>query len=48
VVNDNIRANTDLKIALRVQRKEDSLAVIGVPNLDSRSRSFPGVTSASG
>ncbi|MDP8960920.1 MAG: FtsK/SpoIIIE domain-containing protein [Actinomycetota bacterium] len=41
-VNDNIRANTNLRIALRVQDSADSTDVIGVPNAAQISRSQPG------
>lgn len=42
VVNDNIRANTNLRIALRVQDPEDSLDVIDSRHAAEISRSFPG------
>ncbi|MFT4189575.1 MAG: FtsK/SpoIIIE domain-containing protein [Aeromicrobium sp.] len=38
VVNDDILANTNLRVALRVQSREDSSNVIGVPDAPSISR----------
>ena len=42
VVNDDILANTNLRVALRVQSKEDSNNVIGVPHAAAISRSQKG------
>lgn len=42
VVNDDIRSNTDLKIALRVQDEADSIDVIGVRDAASISKSLGG------
>ncbi|MCB1040873.1 MAG: hypothetical protein KDA94_15285, partial [Acidimicrobiales bacterium] len=42
VITDNIRANTNLRIALRVSDAEDSTDVIGVPTAANLSRSIPG------
>lgn len=42
VITDNIRANTNLRIALRVSDAEDSVDVIGVPTAANLSRSLPG------
>ena len=42
VVNDDILANTNLRVALRVQSKEDSNNVIGVPHAATISRSQKG------
>jgi S-DNA-T family DNA segregation ATPase FtsK/SpoIIIE len=42
VVNDKIRANTNLRIALRVQDAEDSLDVIGQGDAARLSREHPG------
>lgn len=42
VVNNDILANTNLRVALRVQSKEDSTNVIGVPDASSISRSQMG------
>lgn len=39
VVNDDILANTNLRVALRVQSKEDSSNVIGVPDASAIERS---------
>ncbi|MFN2555888.1 MAG: FtsK/SpoIIIE domain-containing protein, partial [Nitriliruptorales bacterium] len=41
-VKDNIRANTNLRIALRVQDAADSTDVIGVPSAAQISRAQPG------
>lgn len=38
VVNDDILANTNLRVALRVQSREDSSSVIGVPDAAAISR----------
>ena len=38
VVNDDILANTNLRVALRVQSREDSTNVIGVPHASAISR----------
>jgi len=42
VVNDDILANTNLRVALRVQSREDSSNVIGVPHAAGISRSQTG------
>ena len=42
VVNDDILANTNLRVALRVQSREDSSNVIGVPDASEISRSQMG------
>src|SRR5699024_7806243 len=42
VVNDDILANTNLRVALRVQSREDSSNVIGVPSAASIDRSQMG------
>lgn len=42
VVNNDILANTNLRVALRVQSKEDSSNVIGVPDASAISRSHMG------
>lgn len=42
VVNDDILANTNLRVALRVQSREDSQNVIGVPSAASIDRSQMG------
>lgn len=42
VVNDDILANTNLRVALRVQSREDSSNVIGVPSASSIGRSQMG------
>lgn len=42
VVNDDILANTNLRVALRVQSREDSQNVIGVPSAASIERSQMG------
>ena len=42
VVNDDILANTNLRVALRVQSREDSSNVIGVPSAASIERSQTG------
>ncbi|WP_237207583.1 FtsK/SpoIIIE domain-containing protein [Rothia nasimurium] len=42
VVNDDILANTNLRVALRVQSKEDSSNVIGVPDASAIERSQMG------
>src|ERR671919_319375 len=41
-ISDNIRANTNLRIALRVQEKTDSTDVIDVPDAASIPRTAPG------
>ncbi|HEU0133043.1 MAG TPA: FtsK/SpoIIIE domain-containing protein, partial [Mycobacteriales bacterium] len=41
-VNDNIRANTGLRVALRVQDPGDSLDVVGTPDAAALSRHRPG------
>jgi DNA segregation ATPase FtsK/SpoIIIE, S-DNA-T family len=42
VITDNIRANTNLRIALRVQDKAESQDVIGIPDAGMISQSLPG------
>jgi S-DNA-T family DNA segregation ATPase FtsK/SpoIIIE len=42
VINDNIRANTNLRISLRVQDVADSVDVVGSPAAAGLSRSRPG------
>ncbi|WP_237234533.1 FtsK/SpoIIIE domain-containing protein [Rothia nasisuis] len=42
VVNDDILANTNLRVALRVQSKEDSANVIGVPDASAIERTQMG------
>lgn len=42
VVNDDILANTNLRVALRVQSREDSSSVIGVPSAAAISRTQQG------
>ncbi len=42
VINDNIRANTNLRISLRVQDVADSVDVLGTPEAAGLSRSLPG------
>ena len=42
VVSESIQANIDLRVALRVQHSADSIAVVGVPDAASISRSRPG------
>lgn len=42
VVNDDILANTNLRVALRVQSRDDSVNVIGVPSAAEISRSQTG------
>jgi len=42
VVNDNIRANTNLRIALRMNDESDSRDVVGVPDAGRLPRSIPG------
>ncbi|MFN0029255.1 MAG: FtsK/SpoIIIE domain-containing protein [Acidimicrobiales bacterium] len=42
VVNDNIRANTNIRIALRVQDRADSLDVIEQPDAANLARQRPG------
>ncbi|MGM1018948.1 MAG: FtsK/SpoIIIE domain-containing protein [Actinomycetota bacterium] len=42
VVNDDILANTNLRVALRVQSREDSTNVIGVPSASSIGRAQTG------
>lgn len=42
VVNDDILANTNLRVALRVQSREDSTNVIGVPNASAIGRAQMG------
>ncbi|MDQ1686261.1 MAG: segregation ATPase FtsK/SpoIIIE, family [Frankiaceae bacterium] len=42
VVNDNIRANTNMRIALRMNDETDSRDVVGVPDAARLPRSIPG------
>lgn len=42
VVNDNIRANTNLRIALRMNDEPDSRDVVGVPDAARLPRTIPG------
>jgi S-DNA-T family DNA segregation ATPase FtsK/SpoIIIE len=42
IINDNIRANTNLRISLRVQDVADSMDVLGTPEAAGLSRSRPG------
>jgi S-DNA-T family DNA segregation ATPase FtsK/SpoIIIE len=42
VINDNIRANTNLRIALRMNDEPDSRDVIGIPDAAQLPRSIPG------
>jgi DNA segregation ATPase FtsK/SpoIIIE, S-DNA-T family len=41
-VNENIRANTNLRIALRVHDAHDSSDILGIPDAATISRRFPG------
>lgn len=42
VVNENIRANSNLKVALRVGEDQDSIGIIGSPEAARISKSHPG------
>lgn len=42
VVNDNILANTNMRTALRVQSRDDSIGVISVPHASQIGRTQPG------